>query len=90
MLTNFLNKGSHEKKSYKQLQNFNIQLEQKVNMRTKELAESEAKFRSLNKTKDKFFSIIAHDLRAPLGGLRGMAELLYNDFDTFNEERLKS
>ncbi len=30
----------------------------------------------LNETKDKFFSIIAHDLRGPLGGFMSMTELL--------------
>ena len=31
---------------------------------------------SLNKTKDKFFNIIAHDLRNPFGGIMGIADLL--------------
>jgi two-component system, sensor histidine kinase and response regulator len=30
----------------------------------------------INLTKDKFFSIIAHDLRGPMGGFAGMTELL--------------
>jgi len=32
--------------------------------------------RKLNITKDKFFSIIAHDLRGPMGGFMGMTEVL--------------
>ncbi|HRP01571.1 MAG TPA: ATP-binding protein [Candidatus Kapabacteria bacterium] len=38
-----------------------------------------------NNTKDKFFSIIAHDLRNPLGTFMSMAAVLYNDYSYFEE-----
>jgi len=37
------------------------------------------RLRELNATKDKMFSVISHDLRAPLGGIKSMLDLIYED-----------
>lgn len=47
----------------------------------KALRESETKLRQLNAQKDKFFSIIAHDLRSPFASILGLSELLVNLVD---------
>ncbi|NOX17905.1 MAG: tetratricopeptide repeat protein [Chlorobi bacterium] len=43
----------------------------------------------LNNSKDKFFSIIAHDLKNPFMGLLGYTELLYKNYDSLSEEDIK-
>jgi PAS domain S-box-containing protein len=52
------------------------------------LLKSEKQLRDLNNMKDKFFSVIAHDLRSPFQGLLGMASILVDEeFELSNSER---
>lgn len=53
--------------------------EEKISKINEELAEIIA-------TKDKFFSIISHDLRSPLYGLTGILELISNKDEEFDDE----
>ncbi|MFP4528419.1 MAG: response regulator [Candidatus Kapaibacterium sp.] len=44
--------------------------------------------RELNATKDKFFSIIAHDLRGPFTGLLGLTELILDESESMPLEEI--
>ncbi|MCX7908170.1 MAG: PAS domain S-box protein [Ignavibacteria bacterium] len=50
----------------------------------KQLKESEERLRELNYAKDKFFNIIAHDLRSPLSGLISLTKMLIENFEVLS------
>jgi len=57
--------------------------------RTLELIEqSEKDLRELNAKKDKFFSIIAHDLRSPFSGMSGLVEILRTSYRKYSNEQI--
>jgi signal transduction histidine kinase len=55
----------------------------------KQLEEKNKIISNINKQKDKFFSIIAHDLRGPFNGFLGLTELLVEDFDNMNKDEIQ-
>ena len=64
-----------------QLQAEKAQVEVKVAERTRELSEANARLQSLNAEKDNFLGICSHDLKNPLSGIIGLADLLEGDAD---------
>ncbi|MBU8892646.1 MAG: PAS domain-containing sensor histidine kinase [Bacteroidales bacterium] len=53
------------------------------------LKEAEDELQKLLVTKDKFFSIIAHDLKNPFNTLIGLTQLLVHGFDRMSVEKVK-
>lgn len=68
----------------------NKMLETKVNERTMDLDKTIKELNQEIATKDKFFSIIAHDLRSPFTGLIGLLKYLVEDVDSITKEELKN
>jgi len=55
----------------------------------RKLSESENELQKLNKSKDRIFSVVAHDLRNPVAAVTGFSELLYDNFEQFPVETQK-
>ena len=53
------------------------------------LIDTQKKLEELNQQKDKFFSIVAHDLRSPFAGMLGFAEILSEDYAELSEDEKK-
>jgi signal transduction histidine kinase len=85
----------------KQKSNFNLEVKNEIISRANnelealnddladkhwQISRSEKQLKETNATKDKFFSIIAHDLKNPLGAFRDITGLLVNEYDDFTTE----
>ena len=54
-----------------------------------QLKDSEEELKSINASKDKFFSIIAHDLRSPFSSLLSFSEFLSEDINELSKDEIK-
>lgn len=72
-----------KKKAYNLLEFRNFQ----INKMNDEIQEQRDYLNQLNKTKDKFFSIIAHDLKNPFNSIKGFTELLIDNSGEYEDEK---
>ncbi len=60
-----------------------------IQRQKEELEVQRRELESLNQTKDKFFAIIAHDLRNPFSTVLNLSELLAKEFDSFEPYKMQ-
>ena len=81
----YYQKNRLKRETTRLLEENNKQLE-KANLK---LQNSEKHLKELNSTKDKFFSIIGHDLRNPLNALLGFSELISGNSRDYTSEEIQ-
>lgn len=59
-----------------------------ISAQKEEIQQQRDRINELNKTKDKFFAIIAHDLKNPLGGMVNLSETIYHNFEHIGAEKM--
>jgi len=83
---------------FRRLEKHNAELEEKVTLRTEEITMQSANLETINNeltksnaTKNRLFSIIAHDLRSPFSGLIGITDYLkeyYHELDDSQRQEM--
>ena len=79
----FIYEQESKKKAYNLLEFKNYQISRLNN----EMQEQRDVLKQMNITKDKFFSIIAHDLKNPFNSIKGFTELLIENINEYTEEK---
>ena len=61
----------------------------KLHQQSIELQKQKKELKELNETKDKFFSIVAHDLRGPFNGFLGFTQLLAEQYSGLDQSKIQ-
>jgi len=61
----------------------------KNNLHRRKIQENADELRELNASKDRFFSIIAHDLKSPFSTIFGFTDLLSKDLNEYSEKEVR-
>ena len=73
--------------SYRQMEQYNRQLELVVEQRTKELLLAKEKAEESDRLKSAFLANMSHEIRTPLNGIVGLVQLLDSDSPTDGERK---
>ncbi len=84
LMITFPNEYSKWNAAYFQLSPEIVKEINKLEEKTQKLVLHSEYLKETNSTKDKFFNIIAHDLRAPFNAILGLAEILKNEAESMS------
>lgn len=68
----------------------NTRYTKEIILQKQELEKLNDELQAVNKSKDRFFSIIAHDMKSPFQGLLGYSQLLTDEYDELENDEKKS
>ncbi|MFO8023285.1 MAG: ATP-binding protein [Perlabentimonas sp.] len=77
-------------RDYNKLEAELTQKNKEIERQAQELDKQRKELEALNSTKDKFFAIIAHDLKNPFSTVLGLSELLAKEFENFDSDSLRN
>lgn len=77
---------TQNKRLLNHLQEYNLQLEEKVKERTINLENLNARLKEINIDKNKYIGMVAHDLRNPIGTAEAFSSLLLENYESISSE----
>lgn len=79
---------SENRRLFEELKQHLFSLEEKVKERTRDIELKNQSLLLLNQEKNEFLGIVAHDLKNPLSGIRGLAEIIKDDAHLLSHEEI--
>lgn len=76
--------------AYEEIRRFSITLQEEVDRATKELRDANDKLRVLDKLKDEFLSLAAHELRTPMTAIKSYLWMVINRSTTLDDAKKKT
>ena len=79
-------------RSYRRMRTMNYELiaqKKEITAQKEEIETQRDEIEEMNKTKDKFFAIIAHDLRNPINGIYRLSEIMEQRYEFMEVKKLK-
>lgn len=86
---NFISANKHNLEMTEKLKTLNTDLEKIVKQRTEKLNKANEQLFENNLQKDRFISIISHDLRNPIGGVKALTDILVQKYEKFDKNYVK-